>query len=547
MPTFVNNQRITNLQDYILSGQPYSNGNGINGYNATDDIPVSGGNVYIDNNDVYHTNADLQSILGNLDVINDIVSYHEKMIVPKYQIKRDYYKGRHRTIMDKQPTALGKPDNRLTINLPKKLVDTFNGFFIGDPIQVKYVSGKDGQQSNSDDDINAEINDWCNVNNVTDIFSEYSRTADIYGRAYLRAFLNNDQKIGVTALSPRDTIVVYDNTSLNDPIFAINYSMSGADIDGWIITPRTDYHFQTSHGVGSNGGIKIVNATDEVDKNGNNLISPANQHPSFPCLPVFELPENVERVGIFDNVLSLIDSVDEIQSSKGNDIGAISNGILVVTGVQLSEEQIQNVATTHVLNLYQDQTDLSGTSQTPKAEYVTPDINDEMQEHMLDRNIDQVYQNAQVVNMNDSKFGASASSISGIALKQRYQDMMGKAETKSNKMDTALRSLFQLLFSNWSENADVKNLEFTHKQSIPHNLLEEAQTAVQLDGQVTPETKMKSLSLVKDPSAEVAAMKAQGDSNGQSVQNVVNNAIKNSGKSNDTGGDNDDNNFTSQK
>lgn len=541
MPTTVNGVPIKNIQDYILSGQPHSIG--INSsVDSSDDIAVSS-HAYIDDNDVYHSTVDVNTLLSNLEEIENIINYHETYVVPKYRIKRDYYKGRHHTIIDKQPTELGKADNRRIVNLPKKLVDTFNGFFIGDPVQFKYVSSDDGTTSKQDDSVNQQISDWCNNNNITDMLNEYAKTADIYGRAYLRAYLI-DGKVGINVLTPRDTILVYDNTVSHTPLFAITYSKNSVDLDGWIITQKTDYHFRTTHGIGSNGSISIVNTADELDSDGNALISQADQHPDFNTLPVFELPENNERIGIFDNVISLIDSVDDIVSSKNNDIDSISNGILVVSGVELTQEQIENVKTMHVLNLYQPDGTMSENTVTPKAEYVTPDINDDMQEHMLDRAIDQVYQSAQVVNMNDSKFGASATSISGIALKQRYQDMMGKAETKATKMDSALRGLFNLLFGQWNINADTKYLKFNHKQSIPHNILEEAQTVTQLDGQVTDETKLSALSIVKDPVAEQKALKQQEEDNGNSVKNLVNNAIKNSGNAS---GDNDDNNKPSEE
>lgn len=46
-----------------------------------------------------------------------------------------------------------------------------------------------------------------------------------------------------------------------------------------------------------------------------NILNQENIH-SFEGFPVFELPENDERVGIFDNVLSLIDAADESYLAK---------------------------------------------------------------------------------------------------------------------------------------------------------------------------------------------------------------------------------------
>ncbi|CAI2613984.1 hypothetical protein AKUA1404_09160 [Apilactobacillus kunkeei] len=534
----INGKIVKNLQDYILTGQTFQSG--VNSFEMAendDQIVAGGGNVYIDDSDVYHTTLTKEQLLADPSIIESIANYHEENIVPKYRIKRDYYKGRHHTIMNKQSTPLGKPDNRLIVNLPKKLTDTFNGFFIGDPIQIRYVDNTNQDES---DKTNEEISNWMNDVNFTDKASEYAKTADIYGRAYFRAFDTADS-IDIAVLSPRDTLVVYDNTPLNNPVIAINYSTNGISNDVWVMDDKADYHFSDV-----NGKFSMVNI-QETEEGQPNILNQENIH-SFEGFPVFELPENDERIGIFDNVLSLIDAADEILSSKANDINSISNGILVVTGAQLTDDQLANVKTMHVLNLYDNDDDALSDSnnKTPNAYYVTPDINDDMQEHMLDRTIEQVYQNAQVVNMNDSKFGQSASAISGIALKQRYQDMMSKAETKASKMDSSLRALFSCLFSKLKVDANVQNIEFNHKQSIPKNVLEEAQTVQALDGQVTNETKLSALSLVKDTHAEVQNWMNEQEQGVQNVKDIVNNAITNAGSDNN-GGDSDDNSNNSEE
>ncbi|ALJ30775.1 hypothetical protein APS55_00320 [Apilactobacillus kunkeei] len=534
----INGKIVKNLQDYILTGQTFQSG--VNSFEMAendDQIVAGGGDVYIDDSDVYHTTLTKEQLLADPSIIESIANYHEENIVPKYRIKRDYYKGRHHTIMNKPSTPLGKPDNRLIVNLPKKLTDTFNGFFIGDPIQIRYVDNTNQDES---DKTNEEISNWMNDVNFTDKASEYAKTADIYGRAYFRAFDTADS-IDIAVLSPRDTLIVYDNTPLNNPVIAINYSTNGISNDVWVMDDKADYHFSDV-----NGKFSMVNI-QETEEGQPNILNQENIH-SFEGFPVFELPENDERVGIFDNVLSLIDAADEILSSKANDINSISNGILVVTGAQLTDDQLANVKTMHVLNLYDNDDDALSDSnnRTPNAYYVTPDINDDMQEHMLDRTIEQVYQNAQVVNMNDSKFGQSASAISGIALKQRYQDMMSKAETKASKMDSSLRALFSCLFSKLKVDANVQNIEFNHKQSIPKNVLEEAQTVQALDGQVTNETKLSALSLVKDTHAEVQNWMNEQEQGVQNVKDIVNNAITNAGSDNN-GGDSDDNSNNSEE
>lgn len=104
----INGKLIKNLQDYILTGQTFQSGSNAFGMTDNDDqIVADGGNVYIDDSDVYHTTLTKEQLLSDPSIIENIANYHEENIVPKYRIKRDYYKGRHHTIMQKPDTPLG--------------------------------------------------------------------------------------------------------------------------------------------------------------------------------------------------------------------------------------------------------------------------------------------------------------------------------------------------------------------------------------------------------------------------------------------------------
>lgn len=479
------------MQDYILSGPRFHDR-----LNGNEETALSE-NITITDDDVFLYDSSMD-IMENLDDIASLIAYHEEYIAPKYQIKRDYYKGRHHSILNAPEKDLNKPDNRLIVNLPKKLVNTFNGFFSGESVDIKYTD-KDTNNSQIDS-INDQIQEWLKLNNYTDLFSEWSKQADIYGRSYLRLYLT-DNEIHMAICSPRDTFVVYDDSVRHTPLFAVTYSTSSIKTHGTLILPDADYQFSNTR-----GSIETTNTTLMQNEQGETveMVDTKDVH-NFDTLPVIEFAENAERMGVFDDVISLVDSVDRVLSDKNNDVDSFADAYMVVTGIRLTPKQIEQIRNNRLINLYmEDKASFTGeTKQDPQVSFLTPDSNDTTQENTLNRAIDLIYQITQIVNLNDSNFGMSAQSISGVALINRYQPMQAKARTKAQKMDNALRDMFRVLFQHWNVSVPVSDLTFDHKQAIPHNISEEADTVKKLDGQVSQETKLKALSMISDPAKEI--------------------------------------------
>ncbi|MFC6275616.1 phage portal protein [Levilactobacillus tangyuanensis] len=491
-----------NNQDFLLSGMPLRKSD-----QAGDSETKLSENVTIDDDDVFLYPRGLD-IKEHLEDVFSIVAYHDSFIAPKYKMKREYYKGRHYDIIHKDKKPLNKPDHRLIINLPKKLVNTFNGYFSGDPVSIKHQS-----DSTDDEALNESIQDWLNDNDAADTFSEWSKQADIFGRGYLYAYLD-DGELRFTVCSPRDTIVVYDDSVMHRPVFGIRYSTTTDGLIPTLITRDANFDLKKK-----DGKIVLTNASDEDST----AVSKNDMH-RFPELPLIELAEDEERTGIFDDVISLIDAIDSVQSSKGNDITSFADAYLVITGQKISEDQIKDIQDNRLINLWQQGNSFENNTGygEQSAAFLTPASNDDTQENFLNRAIDMVYQISQVVNLNDSSMGMSAQSISGVALLQRYQPMQAKARTKALKMDKALRLLFTILFDFWGNpKLHVSDLTFDHKQSIPHNLSEEADIVTKLNGQVDDATKLSFFSGIDNPQKAVERLKDQQDEETKQAQSQM--------------------------
>ena len=99
-----------------------------------------------------------------------------------------------------------KPDNRIAVNFAKYIVDTMNGFFIGNPIKLNVYDGNETikryvellDQYNDQDDNNAELSKICSI----------------YGHGYEMYYVDELGNIGITYLDPREAFMIYDDSVL---------------------------------------------------------------------------------------------------------------------------------------------------------------------------------------------------------------------------------------------------------------------------------------------------------------------------------------------
>lgn len=468
------------IQDYCLPGAPLNNtdyyfSNALNNEDA-----VLSGNASIndvDNNDVftYPVGMDITKNLGDL---LDIIQFHATYLYPKYQILQSYYEGKHHTITERDPTGNGKPDARKQINIPKRLVNAFNGYDCGNEVQISVSAGDEDNSSKASqkqaDTINGMINNYLQKQQFWTMSMRLNTMASIYGRSYLYAYYDDSNPLNKTIdlipCAPLDTIVVYDNSVAHKPMFAIRYSEDENDtFSGVLITTKGEYHFEPSNGVESVGGLKL----DKKSESDETRVYPK----PLACLPVIEMTENDRRIGIFCDCLSLIDSIDEIESQKVNDLLAVSNSYLVIQGVKMTPAQMQQIGSTHVINPYPNDNGIANQQQNNNqidVKFLAPNVNDSLQENTLNRDISQIYQVAQVVDLSDPNMLKTAQTAT--AIRQLYQNMQAKAQIKDAEFDRVLSKLFTLLFNAWNVDPSlVDNLQFHHQLETPTNDLQEAQ------------------------------------------------------------------------
>jgi SPP1 family phage portal protein len=101
-------------------------------------------------------------------LLQEFLDEHSREVSGRFKKLFDAYMSDH-DILHEQKKPNYKPDNRVVVNFPKYIVDTMNGFFIGNPI--KTVADEDKvadfveylDQYNDQDDNNAELSKLCSI------------------------------------------------------------------------------------------------------------------------------------------------------------------------------------------------------------------------------------------------------------------------------------------------------------------------------------------------------------------------------------------------
>lgn len=395
-------------------------------------------------------------------LIQELIAEHKEYI-EAYKELKDFYTGNH-AILKQKAKEKYKPDNRLVVNFAKYIVDTFNGYFIGNPVSMFH----------EDKTVNDYLAYIDGYNDQSDNNAELSKICSIYGHGFELLFNDENSEIGITYMTPIDGFVVYDNTIQNKPLFACHYGLNDNDEEvGYFYTKEAVYQFATV-----SGAYTIVEETPNV----------------FGDIPMIEYLENEERQSIFENVKTLINAFNKALSEKANDVEYYADAYLKVLGAEIDEKTLQTLRDTRIINVSGDD--------TLTVEFMTKPSADGTQENLLDRLQKLVFEISMVANISDENFGDS----SGISLRYKLQSMDNLAKSKERKFQSGMTRRYRLI-SNYptskiGENEWV-NIQYKFTRNVPANLAEEAAIAQTLSGIVSEETQVSVLSIVQNAKEEV--------------------------------------------
>lgn len=445
-----------------------------------------------DENDVFYFDQLNDEILSETE-LGELISVHSRKVVKRFDKLMRYYLGRH-NILNKKNKTKGKPDNRIIINFAKEMVDNEVGYFAGTPVKFDY-----DENGVSNEEIDNRIADFVNLNMLSDTVAELAKQVDIFGRSNVLVYQDEDANTLVNTIDPRQSFVVYDTSINKNKIFGVYYNQlkRNGSIRGVLYTSSQYFEFEGD----INGNITLGEAFENI----------------FQDVPLIEFYASNERQGLFEQVISLIDSVEQAFSNKNNDIDYFANTIMKVINAKVDQKNVEDMIDKRLLNI----PNVSSENGTVDIDFLNKPDADNIQEHFLERAIDFIYSKANSANFNDEVFG----NASGTALEFKLQSMSNAAGMKERKFKTSLQKIFKLAFEvgatlPYNPGAE-KNVTMTFKRTVPHNVQDEANTAKVLLEVTDERTALSALSIVDDPDAVIEAKKQDQSIKAQSMMDIV--------------------------
>ena len=400
-----------------------------------------------------------------LTLLSEFLTKHTHEVKNRYEPLYDAYTSDHEILHDPAKPKY-KPDNRVVVNFPKYIVDTMNGFFIGNPIKIvaedeavaDYVEYLD--RYNDQDDNNAELAKICSI----------------YGKGHEMYYTDEESELCITYLDPKEAFMIFDESIIERPLFFVRRYVDREGFEYGSISDETSVrNFKVT------GGLRWL---DEWTPH------------YFPGVPATEYVENGERQGIFEPVMSMVNAYNKAISEKANDVDYFADAYLKVLGTVVDNEDVKFIRDNRIVNFEGDGSDKI------IAEFMEKPNSDTTQENLLERLERLIFQISMVANISDENFGTA----SGIAMKYKLQSMSNLEKTKERKFAAGMNRRYQLLFGHPASKVPADawiQLQYKFTPNIPANLQEEAQIASQLEGITSHETQLKVISAVEDVKGEL--------------------------------------------
>jgi len=318
--------------------------------------------------------------------------------------------------------------------------------------------------------------------------SETVKLATICGTAARLLYVDTEAKIRAMNIWPWECIWVMDR-SIDEVQFALRYyDMEYVKPDGstetrerveWYDKEKVTYYIKTENGY-------VLDDTEKTNP----------QTHFFDYVPLIEYPNNLERLGDSEKVLSLIDAYDRKESDLDSELEQWRLAYMKVLGAELTKEVIKEALRTGAYNL-PDGADMA---------FIEKNINIEAVDSHLNRLETNILRFSKSVNFADKEF---TSDISGESRKYKLLSLENKCITTERQFSASNQRMFKVLASAPAFNLDWLNVTQRFTRNLPVSLEKDAQILATLKGIIPDEILYGLASFIDDPKAVIEMMDEQ--------------------------------------
>lgn len=263
-------------------------------------------------------------------IINEAITVHDAN-VNEIEYLKQYVSG---STPIRRRTKAVRPEicNKVSVNKALQIVNFDTGYLLGEPIQyvVKSTNKENSNESNREIDEVITMNDILDSESRDSLDLELGYWLNICGVGYKGAFVRDeseilsedDSRLKIMVLDPRNTFVVKTNTPDHTPLMAVTISIdssTGIDITTYSCYTKNHYY-------------EVCGENITVD-----------EPKLMPYIPIVEYVLNPLRLGAFEPVLSLLDAIDNIRSNQLDGIEQVIQALMVFTNADINDEIFQSL------------------------------------------------------------------------------------------------------------------------------------------------------------------------------------------------------------
>ena len=384
-------------------------------------------------------------------------------------LKLENYYNAKNEILSRTMRDTTKPNNKIANSYASYITDTLVGYFVGKPISY----------SGNDTNVLNELQMIFEYNDEADENAELAKNASIYGVAYELLYMN-ENVVRFKSLDPKECIPIFDDTLDNNLLAFIRYYDNYDVVQDKTITI-----------------IEVITDKETVRYSTTSTLGNLTFIESYPhyfgMVPIAIYKNNEEESGDFEQVISLIDAYDKLESDSLNDFEYFVDAYLALYGFTAEPEDIAEMKENRVLLMDE------GTS----AEWLIKDTSDNNIENIKNRIDADIHKFAKCPNLADKEF---ASNASGVAIKFKLLGTENKVSIKERKFKRGLQQRLELLANIkgvLANGFDWRSIDIIFTRNIPANDVDIANMVNTLSGIVSEETLLAQIPFVEDVAGEI--------------------------------------------
>lgn len=395
----------------------------------------------------------------------------------RYKELQDYYEGKQE-ILKRVFNDTSKPNNRIVNNFASYITDINTGYFSGIPIT--YMT--------DDLDYYNKLNDLFVTNNEPDENTELDKQCNIKGHCFELLWINEEGDLKFKRVNPDNIVMVYSSDIEEIPLMALRY-YDQIDILTQSLVKRIIYLYTSTTVYVYEQNFSVTGRLYE-----NSVLVEQYSH-LFNELPVIEYQNNEERIGTFEDVISLINAYNVTQSDSVNELEYFNDAYLVLKNLlSTTEEDIADMKTNRVMKIDGD----------GEVEWLVKNVNDKYIENLKERLEMDIHKFSKTPNLVSDQF---VSNLSGTAIKYKVWGLEQTSITKERKWIKAIRKRLKLItfYLNLKNNSnfDYKTVDIVFNRNLPENVTELGQMVSQLRGTVSRETILSQVPFVENVQEEI--------------------------------------------